>query len=165
MRVPKGDIYCMGITPHTGDAKSSSAHPEAVLAAMTRTLGPTHVETLGSRMNLAASYGEAGDLDRAARELEAVVEGFTATLGPRHAETLMARAYLGDTRLNLGDAQGAVALLEVAAPEGCPQGGSPLYPDRLPSNRPLGGLSVNSSHRLHDAVPVSLWQPRVPVSK
>ena len=84
---------------------------EAVLAAMTRTLGPTHADTLVTRHNLAASYSKAGDHDRAAREFEAVVEGYTATLGPRHVETLMAQANLGHARLQLGYAQGAVALL------------------------------------------------------
>ena len=87
-----------------------------VLAAMTRTLGPTHADTLTARQNLALSYEDAGDLAKAAREYEAVAEGYTATLGPRHADTLLAQAYLGDTRLRLGDAAGAVALLEVAVP-------------------------------------------------
>eukprot|EP01045_Picozoa_sp_COSAG04_P028817 COSAG04_NODE_4573_length_2008_cov_8.534835_3_plen_95_part_00 len=83
---------------------------------MTRTLGPTHAETLRARDNLAVSYANAGDHDRAAREFVAVVEGWTATVGARHAETLMAQAYLGHARLQQGDAAGAVALLEVAAP-------------------------------------------------
>ena len=36
-------------------------------------------------------------------------------LGPRHADTLQAQSNVGETLLALGDAQGAVALLEVAA--------------------------------------------------
>ena len=45
-----------------------------------------------------------------------MVEARTATLGPRHAQTLSAQANLAHTKRQLGDAQGAVALLEVAAP-------------------------------------------------
>eukprot|EP01045_Picozoa_sp_COSAG04_P018305 COSAG04_NODE_1685_length_5956_cov_7.393034_1_plen_138_part_00 len=97
-----------------GDAEGAMREYEAVLAARTRTLGPTHQSTLRARLNLASSYEAAGDLEKAAREYEAVVEGYTATLGPRHADTLFAQAKLGCARLQLGDAAGAVALLEVA---------------------------------------------------
>ena len=75
--------------------------------ARTRTLGPTHAETLTARENLAYTRTQAGDHDTAAREFEVAVEARIAKHGPRHVETLMTQANLGHVRLNLGDAVGA----------------------------------------------------------
>jgi len=99
-----------------GDVKGAMQEKEAVLTAMTSTLGPTHPQTLKTRANLSTSYHNAGNYEAAARELETVVEARTTTLGPRHTDTLLAQVNLANTRRELGDVQGAVALLEVAAP-------------------------------------------------
>ncbi|MEU5539525.1 tetratricopeptide repeat protein [Streptomyces sp. NPDC020362] len=77
-----------------------------------RLLGPMHPDTLFARNNLAAAYGENGDLLRALPLLEREVMDCGQVLGDLHRDTLATRANLSLALLILGDPDRALPLLD-----------------------------------------------------
>jgi hypothetical protein len=66
-------------------------------------LGPDHLDTLGSRSNLAGSTGEAGEPAKARDQYTSLVADLTRVLGPDHLHTLTARHSLAYNTGEAGD--------------------------------------------------------------
>jgi hypothetical protein len=71
-----------------GDADTAIALAKQVVVQRSRTLGPTHSDTLSARMNLALAHAAAGDVTSAHRMLASTMEDAEATLGAKHSHTL-----------------------------------------------------------------------------
>ncbi|SOE09619.1 Tetratricopeptide repeat-containing protein [Streptomyces sp. 2323.1] len=66
-------------------------------------LGPTHVERLGTRTNLAHAHAAVGDLERALPLCERMLRDRRKRLGPDHPETLASLSDLAHVYARVGD--------------------------------------------------------------
>jgi tetratricopeptide (TPR) repeat protein len=85
---------------------------EAILTDMQRVLGLDHLDTLGTRNNLALLYQAAGDMDRAIPLLDATLTDVQRILGPNHRRTLLSRENLASAYQDAGDLDTAIPTLE-----------------------------------------------------
>ena len=75
-------------------------------------LGPDHPDTLASRNNLAATYRDAGRLDKAIALYEQILEDSINVLGPDHPSTLTSRLNLAGAYRASGRLEEAITLYE-----------------------------------------------------
>lgn len=67
---------------------------ERLLTAKMTLLGPTHQNTLRTRVNIASACISMHDHPKARHHLELAVDGFMATIGPENLETVLAKVCL-----------------------------------------------------------------------
>jgi tetratricopeptide (TPR) repeat protein len=75
-------------------------------------LGPDHPDTLGSMVNLANSYRQAGQTDRALKLREETMALMKSKLGPDHPDTLMSMSNLANSYADAGQIDRALKLRE-----------------------------------------------------
>ena len=92
-----------------GDPGKAILLYEKALATRSDTLGPEHPDTITTRLNLAAAYGEAGQWDKALPLYEQTLQLAKSKLGPEHPDTIT-------TRLNLAAAYGEAGQWDKALP-------------------------------------------------
>jgi hypothetical protein len=85
-----------------------------VVAARTRTLGRTHVDTLTSRMGLALAYLAAGAVPEARAQLESALSVAEEAHGRAHPHVIELRVALARAHVADGQMLAAVAELDVA---------------------------------------------------
>ncbi|MFD9539382.1 tetratricopeptide repeat protein [Streptomyces sp. NPDC060022] len=81
-----------------------------LLAHREATLGKKHPDTLGSRINLAAAYQEAGNLEQALPIFETTLTQCEEVLGIDHPQTLIASNNLGHAYEAAGNVKQAISL-------------------------------------------------------
>jgi Tetratricopeptide repeat len=100
------------------EGTSYVAGTEAVMAEMTRVLGPDHTGTLSARHNLADWRGKAGDPAGAVTAYTDLLAGSLKVLGPNHPDTLDTRRNLACWRGEAGAAAEAADALREVVEEG-----------------------------------------------
>jgi eukaryotic-like serine/threonine-protein kinase len=75
-------------------------------------LGPTHIDTLGTRGEMAVAYRFVGRYAEALRMLTDLTEQYTAVRGPGDPATMMTRLRLGSAHRDAGNYARAVEILE-----------------------------------------------------
>lgn len=101
---------------YLNDAMTLPSHTiafgNALVADITRILGPGHPDTLTARNHLAWAYETAGDLDEATRRYEQTEADRTRLLGPDHPDTLTSRHNLAWAYYSAGRLAEATSLAE-----------------------------------------------------
>ncbi|QQQ80944.1 tetratricopeptide repeat protein [Saccharothrix sp. 6-C] len=93
-----------------GDTTTAIALHTRSIHSHQRLYGPDHLDTLGSRLNLACAYGSAGNLERAIPLFEAVLADAERVLGPDHPTTLGSRHNLASAYQLADDLERAIPL-------------------------------------------------------
>ena len=88
-----------------------------MLPALEQVLGPDHRETLESRTNLAAAYGNAGRTAESIRLHQETLPALERLLGPDHPDTLVSRKNLAITYRAADRDEDAARLEEKAGAE------------------------------------------------
>jgi tetratricopeptide (TPR) repeat protein len=119
-----------------GDLDHAIAEGEAVLPALTATLGPDHPSTLIAQANLAHHIGLTGATAQAGHRYEGLIVASTRALGPDAEPTLVARAQHAHYLAASGDVAAARDALEV------------LLTDRLRVSGPDHEHTLGARHQL-----------------